>query len=288
MSPRSNPERFAKLVRYGGAVLLAVIGLLLLLDGRITPDPNQFAQEEQYGLGWIILGSAVFYFIITGFNERKTRTRSVTQKQVGTLATPFDRYLLSLPNLYNEGQKKQSLIYLAASIFIFSVTGYLYSNLSAAAERTGYSGFLLILTGSIIVLLLIVVGVVTEPERRLLALSRGETPRLEISTLGLSVSGLLLTDPARWRILETGKSELFIPWQDLLQIDVTQGGGKVPPQYLLYVGGSTAKFGRGAMGVGAGLPAPIFGIIRTHLGKSDALVGTALERFATCPIRIQE
>ena len=51
MSPRSNPERFAKLVRYGGAVLLAVIGLLLLLDGRITPDPNQFAQEEQYGLG---------------------------------------------------------------------------------------------------------------------------------------------------------------------------------------------------------------------------------------------
>ena len=176
----------------------------------------------------------------------------------------------------------------ASSIFIFSVTGYLYSNLSAAAERTGYSGFLLILTGSIIVLLLIVVGVVTEPERRLLALSRGETPRLEISTLGLSVSGLLLTDPARWRILETGKSELFIPWQDLLQIDVTQGGGKVPPQYLLYVGGSTAKFGRGAMGVGAGLPAPIFGIIRTHLGKSDAVVGTALERFATCPIRIQE
>ena len=112
MSPRSNPERFAKLVRYGGAVLLAVIGLLLLLDGRITPDPNQFAQEEQYGLGSIILGSAVFYFIITGFNERKTRTRSVTQKQVGTLATPFDRYLLSLPNLYNERQKKQSLIYL--------------------------------------------------------------------------------------------------------------------------------------------------------------------------------
>jgi|LakMenEpi03Aug12_release.lakeMendotaPanAssembly.Ray.scaffolds.fasta_scaffold325091_1 hypothetical protein len=288
MSPQSNPERFAKLVRYGGAVLLAVIGLLLLFDGRITSDPNQFAQEEQHGLGWIILGSAVFYFITTGFNERKTETRSVTKKQVSTLATPFDRYLLSLPNLYDERQKKQSLIYLTAFIFIFSVTGYVYSSLFAAAERTGHGVFLLIFTGLIAVLPLIVVGVVTKPERRLLALSRRETPRLEVSTLGLSVSGLLLTDPARWRILETGKSELFIPWQDLLQIDVTQGGGNSPPQYLLYVGGSTAKFGRGAMGVGAGLPAPIFGIIRTHLGKSDALVGTALERFATCPIRIQE
>jgi hypothetical protein len=286
MSPRSNLERFAALVRYGGAALLTVIGLHLLLDGHFTP--NQAAQEQQYVLGWIILGSAVLFLVITALYEWKTITRSITQKQLRTLATLSDRYLLSLPNLYNERQKRLSLIYLAAIILIFSVTGYLYSSLVAAAERTGHSGFLLIFTVSIVVLMLIVVGVATNSERRLLALSRGDTPRLEISPLGLSVSGLLLTDPARWRILETGKSELFIPWQDLRQIDVTQAGGKMPPQYLLYVGGSTAKFGRGAIGVGVGLPAPIFGIIRTHLGKSDALVRSALERFATCPIRIQE